>query len=250
VERIAIFAALRWECAPVLSHLHQVHRQRVGTFTLWRGVSGKRDVSLVKTGVGARRAGEAAQAMSAAGRFALFLSTGCAGGLASNMLPGDLAVATIVIGSASGPGFQPDREHCERACRIADGLALRVTAGPLLCSHEALTTAAAKRAAAAQCGAVAVEMEGAPIAACAAQAGIPFVSVRAILDSADTEWRHAAHFIDPQSGAARPLALAAYLTTHPGALPELLAMQRMTHAVQRSLQRFFGAWFAAPQLAE
>jgi adenosylhomocysteine nucleosidase len=250
VERIAIFAALRWECAPVLSHLRQVRRERVGDFTLWRGVSGEREVSLVKTGVGATLAGQAAQAMSAAGEFALFLSTGCAGALASNIVPGDLAVATIMIGNASGQCFQTHAEHRERVCRIADGLAMRAAVGPLLCSQQALTTAAAKRAAAAECGAVAVEMEGAPIAACAAQAGIPFLSVRAILDSADTELRHAGQFIDPQNGAAKPWALAAYLTTHPGALLDLLAMQRMTHAAQRSLQRFFGAWFAASQLTE
>ena len=74
--------------------------------------------------------------------------------------------------------------------------------------------------------------------------GIPFVSVRTVLDTADTELRHAGRFVDPCTGAVKPLALAGYLATHPSALPDLLAMQRMMHAAQTSLERFFAAWFS------
>ena len=105
-------------------------------------------------------------------------------------------------------------------------------------------TAAQKRAAAAQHDAVAVEMEGVPLAAAAARRSIPFVSVRAILDTADTELKHTGRFIEPQTGAVKPLALVGYLATHPGAVTDLLAMQRMMHAAQTSLERFFAIWFS------
>ncbi len=244
MERIAIFAALRWECQPIVRQLRQVARERLAGCTVWRGRSARHEVWLMQTGMGITHAAAAAEALSNADRFALFLSTGCAGALRPDLMPGDLAVATAVISNSSGEQFETDVAQREQACALARRAALRATLGPVLCSPHALVTAAAKQAALARHAAVAVEMEGAPIAARAAQAGVPFVSVRAILDTADTELRQAGRFIDPQSGAVKPVALAGYLVTHPAAWAELRAMQRMMHAAQSSLEKFFSAWFA------
>jgi adenosylhomocysteine nucleosidase len=244
VERIAIFAALRWECQPVLRQLRRVTRERLGDFVFWRGHTAAQEVWLVKTGIGEERAGAAANLTSRAGEFALFLNTGCAGALAPELGPGDLTVATAIIGNASAQRFETTPRSREHACRIAARAHLRATAAPVLCSPRTLATAADKRTAARQHGTVAVEMEGAPIAACAAQAGVAFASVRAILDTVDTELRHSGRFMDEQNGTLKPLALAGYLATHPTILPDLLALQRMQSAAQTSLNKFFHAWFA------
>ncbi len=246
MERIAIFAALRWECQPVLRQMRQVARGCAEDFTVWRSAASRHEIVLVQTGVGVARAAAAARVIGDRGPFALFLSTGCAGALSPNLAPGDVAVATEVIGNPSGGRFETHREHRVHVQRAAERAALRVTSGPVLCSPHVLATAEHKRAAAAEHGAVAVEMEGAPIAAQAAQRSIPFVSVRAILDTAVTELRHTGRFIEPQTGAVKPLALAGYLVTHPGAVSDLLAMLRMMKAAQTSLERFFAAWFALP----
>lgn len=242
--RIAIFAALQWECRPVLQHMRQTVRERAGDFTLWRGRTPGSEVVVVKTGMGMTQAAGAARAIRYRGEFALFMSTGCAGAVAAELLPGDVAVATAIVKNDSRDPFETHREHSVHAQRAAERAALRVTIGRVLCSPHALATAEQKRAAAAQHGAVAVEMEGASIAAEAAERGIPFVSVRTVLDTADTELRHAGRFVDPRTGAVKPLALAGYLATHPSVLPDLLAMQRMMHAAQTSLERFFAAWFS------
>jgi len=244
VGRIAIFAALQWECRPVLQQMRQTSRERAGEFTLWRGFTPRGEVVLVKTGMGMTQAEGAARAIRDRGQFELFMSTGCAGALAAELVPGDVAVATVVVANHLRDQFEIHREHCAHAQRVAERAALRVITGPVLCSPHALATAEQKRAAAVQHGAVAVEMEGSSIAAEAAERGIPFVSVRTVLDTADTELRHAGRFIDPRTGAVKPFALAGYLATHPGALTDLLAMQRMMHAAQSSLERFFAAWFS------
>jgi adenosylhomocysteine nucleosidase len=243
VEHIAIFAALRWECRPVLRHLRRVRREAIGGFTVWRGTTPRGHVWLVKTGIGPMRAEAAAGAVTTAQRFDLCISTGCAGGLAAELLPGDLTVATAIVCDSSGQRFHADAAQVERLCRTAQRAALRVSTGPVLCSGRVLTTAAAKQAAA-EAGSLAVEMEGRAIAARAAQLGIPFVSVRAILDSAAMELPHAGRFVEPQTGALKPLALAGHLARHPGVLTELFAMQRLMHAAQRSLEQFFAAWLA------
>jgi hypothetical protein len=121
---------------------------------------------------------------------------------------------------------------------------LRTIEGPLLCSATVLATTADKRAAAA-CGAVVVEMEGGAIAARAAAAQVPFLSVRAILDAVDHELHVPGSLIDPVSGAMRPLAVARYVVTHPGTIAELTALQRMQRAARVSLERFFARWLAA-----
>src|SRR5262249_48077025 len=132
----------------------------------------------------------------------------------------------------------------EQACRIAEQARLRATAAPVLCSARLLGTAADKRAAATTHSAVAVEMEGAAIAACGAQAGVAFASVRAILDTVDTELRHAGPFMVKMQRTIKPLAVIGYLAAHPTSVSDLLALQRMQRAAQTTLNRFFDAWFA------
>ncbi len=239
MERVGVFAALRWECRPVLRQMHQVSRQRLGGFTVWRGAGVQSEIWLIQTGPGLHRARTAASVLCDAARFDLFLSTGCAGALSAALTPGDLVVATSVIGNSSGERFETDADQRERARQAAEVAALRPQLGPVLSSPHVLATAAAKRDAGAQSGAVAVEMEGAAIGACAAQARIPFASVRAILDRMDTELVATPPFVDQETGALRPLALAAYVAAHPGALPHLLGLQRMMKAAQQSLDGFF-----------
>jgi adenosylhomocysteine nucleosidase len=244
VDRIAIFAALQWECRPVLRHLRQVRRERLADFILWRGATPACEVWVMKTGIGVQHAGAAARVVSDRTRFGLFVSTGCAGALTETLRPGDVTVATAVVSNPSGRAFHTDAGQHERACRAAAGAALRTTVGRVLCSPQMLASATAKRTAATEFDAVAVEMEGAAIATCAAERDIPFLSIRTILDTADTELPHAGRFVEPESGALKPLALAGYLATHPSAVPQLLAMQRMMNAAQKSLEQFFAAWFA------
>lgn len=244
MERIAIFAALRWECRPILRHLRRLERGRVAQGTFWRGEASGREIWLIKTAVGEQRAAAATGVLDQGGRFDLFLSTGCAGALAPELVPGDLAIATAVIGNASGAQYQTDPVHRERARVAAQRAALRTVVGPVLCSPRVLASAAAKQAAAVSTGSVAVEMEGAAIGALAQQAGVPFASVRAILDAATTELPEAGGFLDPQTGTVRPLDVVRYLARQPGALSQLLTLRRMMTAAQSSLDKFFQAWLA------
>jgi len=242
MERIAVFAALRWECVPVLRHIRQARRHRLGEFTAWRGPAGGFDMWLVQTGMGQERAAAAVAALREMGPFNLFLSTGCAGALAPELGPGDLAVATTVIGTPSGERFETDATTRARVRTAAERVAVRTTVGPLLCSGTVLGTAVAKQTAAAETGAVAVEMEGAAIGAGAQQMGVPFAAVRAILDTASTELDTSAGFVDPQTGGVRPLPLLRYVARRPSRLPYLMGLQRMTVAAQRSLEQFFKAF--------
>jgi nucleoside phosphorylase len=239
LERIAIFAALQWECAAVRHGLRQVRRDRLGAFTRWQASTPRRDVWVIKTGVGIERAAAAVDALGDASRFALLVSTGCAGGLDATLRAGDLVVATTV--QDNGTARPTDDVYRGAALAAAQAGGVRTFEAPLLCSPTALLTCADKRAAAAA-GAVAVDMEGGPIAAAAARAVVPFIAVRAVLDGADDELRVPRSVVDPATGSVRRLALAAHLAAHPGTIRDLIALQRMQRAARQSLERFFTTW--------
>lgn len=243
--RIAIFAAMPWECRPVLRHLRQVSRKRVGAFTVWQAQVPRAEVTLIKTGVGPQQATAAANALLASQCFDAVLSTGCAGGLHAAALPGDLVVATTAVCGSTGERFATDTQWTSEVLTVATRHARSVQQGPMLCVEQALATAQSKSRAAAD-GNVAVEMEGAAIARCAAAAKIPYAAMRAILDAADTELETDTGVVDPHSGALRPLGLAKYIVRRPAAVSRLLSMQRMMQAAQASLDRFFAEWLAAP----
>lgn len=247
LERIAIFAALQWECQPVLSLLRQARRERITGTTAWAGSIPPREVWVVRTGIGPDRARSAAEAMTAMGPFDLCVSTGCAGSLSPALGCGALTLATAVIGAQGDERLDADREVVERFRGIAERAGLAAAAGTVLCCPTVLGTAAEKRAAAARTGALAVEMEGLPIAAWAARTGSRFASVRAVLDEAETDLRDAGAFVDPGRGTVRRLALAAHLARHPGSVRPLREMQRMVRTAQATLARFFAAWLVAPQ---
>ena len=243
VERIAIFAALQWECRAVVRQLRCVSRSRGAACTFWRAAVPGREIWVIKTAVGEERAAAATNVLRDAGRFDLFFSTGCAGALSPQLTPGDLTVATTVIGQSAR--FDTDSAQRECAVATAQRAALPATVGPVLCSPRALVNVAEKRAAALETGAIAVEMEGAAIAAVAQRVGIPFLSVRAVLDTAETELPEAGDFMDPQTGSVKLLDVLRHVARQPAAVSELFTLQRMMSAAQRSLEIFFQAWLAA-----
>lgn len=219
-------------------------------FPRWRAVVSDAEVWVVRTGIGVERAAAAAAAAGDARDFALFVNTGCAGGLAPGLAAGDLVVATGIQTPAgtAGAGWNGEspaaRDERALALAAAGAAGLRCREGGLYCSPAILGGAAAKRQAA-ENGAVAVEMESAPVAARAAAAGVPFLAVRAILDRREDDLDLPDTLLDPDTGAVRTLAVAAHLAAHPHAFAELAALRSLERAARASLERFFRGWFAA-----
>jgi len=237
-----VFAALQWECRAILGQLRGVRRMRVGGFRAWRGTAPRYDVWVVKTGVGLQRAAAAASALGDPGRFALIISTGCAGGLVGELATGDVVIATSTRCDGSTPAAS-DAALRLRAVRAATAARLRCTEGPTVCRATALATSMDKRTAASD-GYVAVDRESASIGAYAAAAAVPFLAIRTVLDGVDDELPASPPLVNVATGRVQPLALVAHLAGHPATLTQLLALQRMQRLSRSSLERFFAAWLA------
>ena len=128
-------------------------------------------------GMGEEAAQEAAEGLKAGGATAL-MSFGFAGALKSSLRPGDLVLPESIHAGHSFPVELSWRSRLRQ--RLPDQL--NVAGGVLAASRNLLTSATAKSDLAHTTGACAVDMESGAVAKVAAQAGLPFLAVRAISD--------------------------------------------------------------------
>jgi adenosylhomocysteine nucleosidase len=186
---------------------------------------------LAIAGLGFERAGQAARKLVGRGARAL-LSWGVAGGLASNLVPGDLLLPARVI-SENGE-WTTDPVLRARVQEVLGGT-LR-EGGNLYCSQGPVTSVEAKRALAAR-GMLAVDMESAAVAAIAQRAGVPFVAVKAICDPASREIPAIALRLLDQDGGVRWRALPGALRQGPRAWRDLNLLREDMAAARGSLWR-------------
>ncbi len=110
------------------------------------------------------------------------VSFGIAGGLAPHLRAGDTVISTEVF--ASGDRWQPAPDFCARVTALAGELG--AIEGPVFGAPRIIATTAEKRRTWIATGALTVDLESDLVAQAATAAGIPFVVVRTVADSA---WR-------------------------------------------------------------
>lgn len=173
-ERIGLVVALPAEAQSVgMSGMHpgECARWKLG----WIAVSG----------IGPHNAMRAAERLLACG-VARIANWGVAGALDTGLAPGDVLIPDRIRYSHDDPGFETDPDAREQMVNALSA-DLHVRTGTLWSAQRPIATQADKRALAERSGAVAVDMEAAPIAAVAARAHLPFVAVKAICDPASRE---------------------------------------------------------------
>jgi adenosylhomocysteine nucleosidase len=223
LNELGIVAALVAESRP----LGPVARRGAQPTTLADGTL------LIVSGVGPAAAATGARRLLEAGARAL-LSWGLAGGLDPSLEAGALVLPLEVI-SPEGHVLLASAIWRERVRGI---VAARHPAysGRLLSCREPLGSAAAKALAFRQTGAVAVDMESFAVAEVAAAERVPFLSVRAIVDTAHDAVPEVALSATRagEVGLAMGRVLAA-LARSPGQLPALIRLARRYRTATRAL---------------
>lgn len=186
------------------------------------------------SGTGPEAAERAAFRLAEEGVDAL-ASWGCAAALAPGLKPGDLIVPEAVR-SADGTVCVPDWEW-RRALVEALGAQMPITGGDLAESRGLVADADAKRLLRDATSAAAVDMESAAVGRVAASRNLPFVTVRAIADTAAMHLPAAVlHALDSRGEVALPKLLG-YSFRHPGQFPELVRLGRAFDATMTTLRR-------------
>ena len=215
--KIAFVAALALECSSL--------RRQLPRAPSWL---------VVQSGPGALRAARAAaRAIDAGAR--VVVSWGLAGGLSAAAAPGTVVLPRRVL-AQNGEAWHADAAWHARLAALAREM--RLDGGDLVSVPAALESPAAKRAAAAATGAVAVDMESAAVAAAAASAGVPVVALRAIVDGVDDALPpRSERWIDELGGTRFAAAVAAAVDV------------RQWHALLTLAKRYRAASLALDRLA-
>lgn len=189
---LVIAAAIGLELRPLLRRLEGVHPDAELGRGVWRASIGGRSLLIVRGGIGPVRAlGTARQLLSRLGKADGILNVGIAGGLDSDLQIGQVCV----------PANGADPAGASR-WSAAPALLELLGGGT---GHQAVTipkpawTAQAKAALRNATGAALCEMEGTAWAETARSHGLPFGSIRAISDTADSDLPDLGRLGDPSA---------------------------------------------------
>jgi adenosylhomocysteine nucleosidase len=183
-------------------------------------------VRVVCAGADATRAAVLSRELVAEGAGAL-LSFGIAGGLAPDIESGELILAERVCGSGLEDYACDARWRAAVAARLSEAMVAH-RGGAILGGARVLRSVADKNSAYRESACLAIDMESASVAAIAAEAGLPFLAVRAVADRArDTLPSLVENAVKPDGRANVGRAIAA-LIRHPSEIPATLKLARQT----------------------
>jgi adenosylhomocysteine nucleosidase len=198
----------------------------------WRPITDNALVAL--SGMGAERAQRAGAVLVSQGVKAL-LSWGCAAALDERIAPGCLIIPERIIG-ASGAIHKVDAEWHQRLYKILEPKHPVLTEA-LVESDAIMKTAAEKRVLAKRTKAVATDMESAAQARLAQEYGLPFMAIRAIVDTASTDIpENVLQALDPQGDISLwKLLASSYLA--PADWIKILQLGIQFSAARRTLKK-------------
>lgn len=208
-------------------------------------VSGGDTVTVACHGPGQARAHSAARSLLDVGATAL-LSFGVAGGCNPVLPSGTVILSTGVrdiVDGGQGDLLYTNREWQRRIKSRLLGCVL-VEEAMIASAAVPVTGAADKRLLHTELNAAAVDMESAAIAHAAIEAGVPFMALRAILDTADTTLPPAALAGLGPDGNPRVAEVIRALGRRPQDLPALIRLGVANTKARRALERAAAA--AAP----
>lgn len=197
---IGIIGAMPEELEELLELLEHQHSDSSSGFTLYRGVLEGQRVLVAQCGIGKVNAAALTQLMIVQGARQIIF-TGVAGAVDPQLKVGDIVVSrdalqhdveVTALGYEPGqvPGetlyWQADETLCQLAQRAAASLdEVTVVTGRIASGDQFIASSEKVRWLRETFEASCAEMEGAATAQVCARAGIPFVIIRSISDSAD-----------------------------------------------------------------
>lgn len=223
------------------------NRQRVGAPPCTIYCSAAAQHVVVQAGVGSTRA--AAGARLLVRRFAPqgLVSFGFAGGLAPELTRGTLIIGTEVV-CEDGAGKWPmaSRDLIEQFRTAADAEKLPMRQGKLVTSRYIVADPTAKANLRDKSGASAVDMETLGMVEVADEAGLPWVAVRAIVDSASDTLPPAYLTTLREDGHVAAGRLLWMICRSPLVLRHLIRLAGDTALARRHLSQAFERWAKRP----
>ena len=167
------------------------------------------------------------------------LALGFAGAINDGLRTGDLVIANRVLNTEEQGSIECDPELKEMAIKAMTDLAhLRGFSVNTLTVPYPVLSPAEKKLLSKGTDAWAINMEDYWIGEAAQQEGIPFVSVRAVLDTAHDEIPGYVARLGDKGKFSQVSQIAANVFVRPRSLPTLIALSRQMKVARRSLAEF------------
>jgi adenosylhomocysteine nucleosidase len=239
----AIVAAMEEEIAPTRARLVDQRTAPIDGARVTLGRLAGAPVALVVTGDGERNARRGLASTLAGTRVARVIVAGVAGGLSDDLDVGGLLLADAVVDEHSGDVLAADvalADIVARACAVRRGVAvtaLRIadTADE---KRRLLALAGARTGAGvAPARPAVVDLESASFAAAARRAGIPWLVVRAVSDTAGEPVPALLNRSRDAGGAVRRGRVVLGLLTDPAAVRSLLTLRERVRTCAAALAR-------------
>ena len=220
---IAVVAAMPEELAPLRARLTGSARSRAGGLEIERGWLDGRRVVLATTGDGAANARAGLAELLAGGPVDGLIVIGVAGALSAGLPSGALVVGSRVI-DEGGRSFVADVDQVAAVARATGGRpGVVVSAGRIADSAPEKQRLA--RMADVGAGVAVVDLESATYLAAAAAAGVPWLVLRSVSDTADEALPELLNQSRDGGGAVRRGQVLWGLLRQPQALPFLLTLR-------------------------
>ncbi|HEX78502.1 MAG TPA: hypothetical protein G4O03_08895 [Dehalococcoidia bacterium] len=251
---IVVMAAMREELQGLKRAMTVGQSRGEGDYLLHEGTYLGKELLLVQTGMGRRRATEAAELVVARFQPALILSTGYAGALDGCLGAGNIFIYSSIYGitgelprpeATLSPALSPQQHLVSLAMAILSQAGMAFSCGAGITATRVAPDPATKRWLGQLSSAQAVDMESYWIAQVALQAGIPCLVARAISDTLEQDLSPMLRFAKID-GTWNKGQAALYFLVRPWQVPKAVGYSRNVRRARRQLTRFLksliGAW--------
>ena len=225
------------------------HHQRAASppFPVYRCKTALGRLTAVQTGIGQRRAARGARWLAQRCSPCALVSFGFAGGLYPQLTRGTLVIATaLVAGHSSTPLDKAHRHLIDQFQTAAEAEGLKVQQGPIVSTERIVADAASKAALWRQSGACAVDMETAGVVQVAREVGLPWGTLRAIVDCASDPLPAEYGAALRDDGRVAVGGLLRMLCRSPSLIGPLFTLAAGTTMARRHLSRVLTRWAANP----
>ena len=241
-ETIAILGAVTEEIAGIKREINISDRVRLDKSEAWFGKYQGRNIVLVRTGVGRKRAQNATQQVIDKFNPEVIISMGYAGALTEGLNVGDMFVASTIFSPESDSNsFEMDDpknlKWLELAKKTPPPENVKLKIGRLITVDMVVHTPKAKKELGSRFRAEAVEMETLEIALLARVNKIAFISIRGISDAVNHELLDCSSFLG-SDGELSKLRAGWYVLTHPNSLKNAFSLRSNTQIATQNLTDF------------
>ncbi|MDD5286928.1 MAG: 5'-methylthioadenosine/S-adenosylhomocysteine nucleosidase [Desulfuromonadaceae bacterium] len=226
---IAFIAAMPEEFRAVACHLDTPETVRIGQYKGCSGTASGHNIVVLESGMGFDNATRGTRTLLNEIRPDILVSTGFCGGIAPNLVVGDVVLATRIVIVSGDLIDEVPAQFAAAGLNFVErhSISDRLVFGGLFVSTPGIMEKP-RIAALLPTSALnpVVEMESAAIALIAAENGIPFVGIRSVSDPAGEELRFSLdEFCDNQMRISIPRVLLTILRK-PRIIPQLVRLGR------------------------